>query len=192
MPTEHAPPDLDRRMKGRWCQLRPVLPSDSVWLYMLMESAKEAYRFRFRDAQPSFEAVAARDPSVYAHYIVMNAANGESLGYVVAHNADIRSGVATISAISHPDVRGDFRAVEGIRLFVDDLFQRLEFRKLYAEVFEFNRLVLQSLKRLGFQSEGVLVDHLRYGGRYWSLHLLALYADAWRRWSFDSTGRRST
>lgn len=154
-----------------------------MWLYQLFEGTADSFRWRSRSVQPTFEEAVGRDRQVFAQYVVSNRANGDLLGYVCGYGADLESRIIYVAAILHPAVRGDPRSAEGLYLFIDDLFTRLCFHKVYVEVLEFNESLAVSLRRLGFVQEGRLVDHAYYSGRLWDLNLLAMYDSSWVRWA---------
>lgn len=166
-------------MRGRWCRLRAVFPQDATWLYELFSEDPEAYRWRFREAQPGFDEVVGRDRNTFCEYLITNVSNGEPIGYTAALNADERAGHTTICGILHPSLRSDFRAAEGFALLLDDLFMRLGFRKVYAEVFSFNHSVVRALLLVGFCEEALLKEHCFAAGQLWDLHVLSLGRSDW-------------
>ena len=61
------------------------------------------------------------------------------------------------------------------------LFSAHPLRKVYANVFEFNRESLAFCRSCGFVEEGFMREHVFHGGRWWGMYTLALYRDAFER-----------
>ncbi len=68
---------------------------------------------------------------------------------------------------------------EAVLVFLDYLFAYFPFRKVYAEVYDFNRGSLGPLRSGGFHEEGRLTRHTWFGDRHWDLHVLGLFRDEW-------------
>jgi hypothetical protein len=62
---------------------------------------------------------------------------------------------------------------------MDWLFQALPFRKVYHEVFSYNKTVVRICRKLCLAEEGVLKADRFWNGAYWDLHIFALYREAW-------------
>ena len=59
------------------------------------------------------------------------------------------------------------------------LFRQLPFRKIYFDVFDFNPLVVRIWRKLGLAEEGLLKGERFWDGKYWDVHVFALYREAW-------------
>jgi RimJ/RimL family protein N-acetyltransferase len=174
--TSRQPP-----LTGRRVRLRSIFPSDYDYLYALATSEDMGYRWRFRGMSPSPEAFPqGLWHQVLAQFIIERVENGQRLGLVVAFDANERNGWCHIAMLLDPNVAGTGWVLEAGALFVNYLFTLWNFRKLYAEVLEFN---YRSFSSGGggrfFHEEGRLKDHEFYAGRYWDLLLIALYRDDW-------------
>lgn len=66
-------------------------------------------------------------------------------------------------------------------LITQYLFLMFGFRKLYAEIFEYNEPSLKICKSNGFIQEGVLNQHRWYDSKYWDLYILALTREAFEQ-----------
>jgi RimJ/RimL family protein N-acetyltransferase len=71
--------------------------------------------------------------------------------------------------------------VEAGALFITYLFATWSFRKLYAESLAFTWGAVASGVERVFREEGCLRDHEFYQGRYWDLHIAAVYRTDWER-----------
>jgi hypothetical protein len=73
---------------------------------------------------------------------------------------------AHVAMVVRPDRAGRSWALEGAALFIDYLFANWDFRKLYAEVVDFNLTQFASITDLpAFAVEGRLTEHEYYGER---------------------------
>jgi RimJ/RimL family protein N-acetyltransferase len=73
-----------------------------------------------------------------------------------------------------PQYTGKGLGPEAGTLFVNYLFSYFGFRKIYAEVFEYNRPSVKATLANSFTEEGCLHEHRWFGDRYWDLHILAI------------------
>lgn len=61
------------------------------------------------------------------------------------------------------------------------LFTNYPLRKVYANVFEFNKESYDFSRSCGFVEEGFMKEHIYYDGRYWGMYTLALYRNAYEK-----------
>lgn len=61
------------------------------------------------------------------------------------------------------------------------LFTNYPLRKVYANVFEFNKESYDFSKSCGFVEEGFMREHIYYNGRYWGVYTLALYRNTYEK-----------
>jgi hypothetical protein len=104
---------------------------------------------------------------------------GHHHGLVVAYGADQVRGYAYWAVQGNPDRATGLGAAVGIVQLVDHLFRHWPFRKLYAELPEYNASEFSGALRRHAQLEANLQKHLFYDGRYWDEYTYALYRDAW-------------
>lgn len=69
--------------------------------------------------------------------------------------------------------------VEATAMFVDYLFQRFKFQKIYMDILEDQAAQLQPLLGSLFRQEGHFVEHLWIEGAYSDVLRLAVSYDAW-------------
>jgi RimJ/RimL family protein N-acetyltransferase len=169
-------------MAGRRVVLRPVYPEDYGYLYSLAVSPEIGFRWRYRGAVPAYD-VFLRDlwAGILVQFMVCDATTGEPVGFVVAHSADLKSGFAHVAVLMSPAGMGRGWGVEAGALFITYLFATWSFRKLYAESLAFTWGAVSSGVRRLFREEGCLEDHEFYQGRYWDLHIAAVYRNDWER-----------
>jgi RimJ/RimL family protein N-acetyltransferase len=109
--------------------------------------------------------------------VARTAGKGEPAGHVVAYDADLAQGHASIGALFTPDHAGTGQAAEVTAVFVRYLFHTFRLHKLYLEVPGFNWPQVRSGAGRFFHVEGVLRDHDHYAGRYWDSYVCAIYPD---------------
>lgn len=169
-------------LMSRRLLLRPIVPGDYPFLYQLATAPTEAYHWRFRGRQPSFDDfVRSLYSDVFMQYLIVRRHDGRPLGLAVCYRADHRSRHAFIALQGVPMLQGTGALIDAGRLFVDFLFRCYEFEKLYAECPEFN--ITRFTSALGglLVEEGRLRGHERMFGRSWDLHMLALYRRTWEQ-----------
>ncbi|MGH9090539.1 MAG: GNAT family N-acetyltransferase [Acidimicrobiales bacterium] len=185
LPTEDGVDDLalpDLSLMSRRLFLRPIVPRDHPFLYQLAMAPTEAYHWRFRGRQPSFDDfVRSLYSDVFVQYLIVRRHDGKPLGLVVCYRADHRNRHAHIALQGVPRLQGTGVLIEAGHLFVDFLFRCYEFEKLYAECPGFNMVRFTSALGGLLVEEGRLRDHERMFGRSWDLHMLALYRRTWEQ-----------
>jgi RimJ/RimL family protein N-acetyltransferase len=163
-------------LAGRRVHLRAVAATDYDFLYQLAVDERTAPHWRYRGPPPRPEAfVADLWGGVLTQFLVERKDGSERLGLVTAYDAVPRDGHCHIAALFRPDTR--VWPLEGMFLFVNYLFAEFGFRKLYGEVIEYNLDAFASAIGRWLEPEGVLRGHELHGGRYWDVHLLALWRE---------------
>ncbi len=164
-------------MTGRNVQLRPVLPSDTEFLYLLATSPQTGYRWRFNGYVPSVEAFdAGLWADVLVQFVVESVDGNVPIGHVMAYGASHSHGHVHFGIVTRPDVRSG-RGIEASALMLDYLFATWDFHKIYAEVAGYNLSQFRSVVGRYATEEGRLHSHIWYGGKAWDQHILAIYRD---------------
>lgn len=105
--------------------------------------------------------------------------DGHVYGLVAAYSDQADLGHCYIAFLRCSQRRSNGEMYEGMFLFVEYLFSTTPYRKLYAEVPEYNDSVM-GLSRFGpFKEEGRLLEHDFHDNRWWDRLLLAVYRDTW-------------
>lgn len=173
MPLQMGSHTLD----GRWTTLRPINPDDYATLFHMATDPRTIQRWRFRGGTPSYEDFLRHLwDKVLSQFVVVSKASGEILSLVVAYGADHRNGNAYLAVLKNPEST-NASSLEGVLIFLNYLFSTFPLRKLYLEVPEFNLTQFSAGVGTIMQSEGVLKEHDYFEGRYWDLHILAIYRD---------------
>lgn len=112
--------------------------------------------------------------------LVADAATGAASGFVRTYNMNPVDGWAWVQAYLVPDARKrPYWAGEAGMLFADYLFRMFPLRKLYAEVFEYNRGSMHLCERLGFEPCGRLPKHVWFDGALWDSVIWELPRESW-------------
>lgn len=175
---------------GSGPQADPIRPEPRVYLRLVEEQdygalhrasiePGSAFRWRYRGATPSIERfVAGLHDGVLVQHMVQ-AIDGPTVGLVVCYQASMESRTAYFGLLRTAETSQEGRMFEGLMLFIQFLFDTWDFRKLYAEVPEFNFDGLLSANTRGIDIEGVQRQHLFHDGRWWDQYLLALWREKW-------------
>lgn len=88
------------------------------------------------------------------------------------NNSDINNTASVCICLDSPFI-GSPICLEAAYLYFNLLFDKIKYRKIYAEVFEYNDRCLQLIRKLGFQQEGCLSEHQYRQGKYWNQYILS-------------------
>jgi RimJ/RimL family protein N-acetyltransferase len=103
--------------------------------------------------------------------------SGHTIGMVYTYKVDFVNRHAFICTYLDAKYRGQFYGAEASILFVDYIFSYFDFRKIYAEIYEYNQASMQNSLKGGFVSEGILRNHRWYKSEYHDMYILALYKE---------------
>lgn len=167
-------PDLE----GRWVRLRTVRPDDAAWIYDFSTLPELGFRWR--------NLPGTTDPGQFAQHLssgvqfqllVEERTRRERAGLALCYNADFTNRTAYIAAAFHPRLQRRGWPLEAVDILVRYCFAAYDFRKLYAEVIDFNLESFRSAIGQHAHEEGVLRDHWWVGGAYRDVALLSLYRE---------------
>lgn len=165
--------------------LRPLLDADIPRLYAAAIDPRSSYRYRFRGQTPSLRQFnEVLYTGVLAQFAVVDRLSSELRGLVSAYNALPENGIVYIAfhqVDSTPDSRRGHMML-GMFILIEYLFRTWTFRKVYAELPEFNYDELVSGFGI-FHLEGRLKNHLYHGNRFWDYCTVATYRDEWARFA---------
>jgi RimJ/RimL family protein N-acetyltransferase/aryl carrier-like protein len=177
VPTRPVDP-LAPVLRTRSMVLTPVKPDDLGFLYQLATGAETSFRWRYRGAPPSLERYAENLwPQVLVQYVVRRVRDNEPVGHILAYGVESTMRFAYIGAVFVPTVAGTGLAAQAVSTFMRYLFHIMPLKKLYLQIPGYNFGQLSSGEGTQFQIEGVLRDHLWYGGRTWDEYICAVYAE---------------
>ncbi len=134
-----------------------------------------------------------KDPALMLFKAVM-AQTGESIGHIELVNIDRENrsaGVARV-LVGPKDLRGKGFGTEMMRLILKVGFEQLALHRMYLHVFDFNRVVIACYEKVGFRVEGLFRESHRVGTVYWSVHVMGVLEDEWRRQEREEIFRSKT
>lgn len=101
---------------------------------------------------------------------------GNMIGYCVARKIDYinRNAEVGIMLFANGRGKGYFKIVSG--LFYTYLFKEINLHKVYSFVLIDNQIAIETDKKVGFQVEGVVKDHIFQDGFYKDVYFVSLYA----------------
>ena len=177
------PPLLDaRRWRSRRVHLKRFEDADVAPYVELCSSLDVGRQFRFGGAAiHPHAALAAVWEGTLVHLVGVGNRSRRRLGVASVTSADMRNGTAYLSVVADPSVIGTGLMIEVAILAIEYVFQTWPFRKLYAEVPEYNLRTFASVTKRYFRREGLLTDHVYLDGRYWDVHVLATDRATWQR-----------
>lgn len=127
---------------------------------------------------------------VLSQFVVVRKGDHTPNGLVTAYGADFRNGRCHVAVIVSPDAEPG-SAMEALSLHIDYLFAVFPFQKLVAEVNDFNWAQFSAGEGRMFEREGILRQHEFHDGRYWDVHLLAIFRDRWASYFAESAAVRA-
>lgn len=155
-----------------------IKPLDVGVLYEMAIDPRSGYLSRYRGATLSPEQFQSRiwDGS-FAQFVIEHRARAGVIGHVAAYDPHPSNGYCTISVIGSREFAGSGLILEGLAVFVFYLLDLWPFRKIYAEVPGFAYHHFASGLQRYFREEGRLRNHHFALGRWWDVHILALYRE---------------
>lgn len=105
---------------------------------------------------------------------------GAVCGLVRCYGANFRHGTAQVAMFMAEETHTSGEGVEAIGIFVDFLFARYPFRKVYGESIAFNYSQFASGVGRLFQLEGVLKAHEVHLGMEYDCMVLAIHRAQWQ------------
>lgn len=161
-------------------KLRSVMPQDSERLRSIELSPGNLVRWRYAGQIPPPPMMDEMRRMGCIDQLAITV-DGEVIGLVNAHKADLASGTAWLGLVTADEWHHTGVGITAAIIFIDRLYSNLpELRKLYAEVNETNLKDFASLVRRGYAAdEGCLREHVLYGGQPFDVHNLCIDREVW-------------
>lgn len=145
-------------------RLRPILPEDELDLYEAALDPRSSHRWRLRGRNISPEAFHEMlHDQVLAQFIVEDIESREAQGLVMAYRYDPDAQHASF-AIQRIRKGRPGSVMFGTMLLFNYLFTRFDIRKLYAEVPDYNRSLIEGIGIARVEAE--LKDHFWFDGAF--------------------------
>ena len=168
--------------KGTNVYLRSVSDEDFLFIYDIFTDFEEVYLWNNSRNDYTIEGFAndfkRKLNEVYRHfYIISDNKTFRKIGFIFCYNTHTEDGYAYTGTYLISEYRNLLFAAEAGLLYYTHLFKYHNFRKLYSEVYTYNRDSKQFLSSAGFQVEGTLKQHRYYKNEYTDLEIYAVYRD---------------
>ncbi len=177
-----ARPLVSTAYDGQLVVLRVVSRADYPVLLRWATDIRERNEWAPPTLAPTVEQFAAQMDQFLRQGVTLLALRKDgrqAIGFVQAHNLTPRDGWCMARVYFAPEFRGDGACPEACLAFFDYLFRGFDFRKIYIDIFEFNRALLGSAIEGALVEEGRFRQHVWHDGQYWDMIRFALYRDAW-------------
>lgn len=115
-------------------------------------------------------------------YSVVDAATDKVIGHIslTRINRNNRSARIGRVLVGDPEAKGKGICKEMMRQVLAVAFDELNLHRVTLGVFDFNKPAIACYEGVGFQKEGLMRDHQKFGDEYWSLWEMGILEDEWR------------
>ncbi len=164
---EYQKSGVDARLTERKVELRAVKREDlELFLQWRSESSGEL-RTGHRPLTSLNQEEFFKKLSFDNNMIVFTACvGGEPVGYVQLYPIDWRNRKAEVGVIMGRKRQGQGLGEEALRLIVDYGFKTLNLKRIYAEIYFYNKNSIKLFEKIGFKKEGVLRSTHYWDGCY--------------------------
>ncbi len=130
---------------------------------------------------PDFVARALHDPSALTLVVQTQVPDTKPIGFVRLFNVNLveRFAFLEIGIVNPRSLRASW-GIDASRLTLAWAMDALEIRRIETKVYAYNVLSINSLRRNGFQQEGVLRQAKTYGGERWDIIIFSILEDEMR------------
>ncbi len=113
--------------------------------------------------------------SRHLQLIIKHKKDKEFIGTIFSYGLNIYDGYIFVTIFLKNLYRGKGYAPEAIVYFIKFLFDNFSLYKIYMDVYEHNKLSLQTLKKRGAIVEGIFKKHRIYKNQRYDLYRFAVY-----------------
>jgi RimJ/RimL family protein N-acetyltransferase len=171
------------RLRGRYCDLRQLAPTDYDWFYNVCMQPQNLMTFRFGGVPPSPDRFAGFVwQGVSCQFVITREGRpADRIGVVTFYGQNDLSQVASFATVFQTGALRSPWAWEGVVLAINHFFRITQVRKLCFEVGEWNLPRFRGFEAFGMFQEGCLREHDYMDGRWWDRYLYALFRSDWER-----------
>ena len=115
-------------------------------------------------------------------YSVMDKDTKKLIGHISLARIERNNRSARIGRVlvGDPEAKGKGFCKEMVEQVLKIAFDELNLHRVTLGVFDFNKPAIACYEKAGFQKEGLLRDHQKFGDAYWSLWEMAILEEEWK------------
>lgn len=161
--------------------LRALIEKDAIFIN---EMRNDFIGYQAAGGSPFPSNIASQEEWISKMYPAGNLSNiylaieeiesGLFVGYCLASNINFINSNAHVGFFLHANSRGKGYFKEVSVLFYSYLFNELNLKKVYSYVLGYNEIALKTDKKLGFQVDGVMKEHVFQKGKYHDAVIISL------------------
>lgn len=121
------------------------------------------------------EALASRLRNYYHVFFMIEDSREKPVGFIYSYDANLVDGFVFVTTFLEPSSRRNGLGAKAGVLFYDYIFSYYPLRKVYCDVFDYNKDSLDAMKNAGFEVEGTFKQHRFFKGTYHTMYRLSLY-----------------
>lgn len=110
-------------------------------------------------------------------FVVEQISTGKPVGFVYNYGADSVDRITYLCIFIDPQYKARGFGIDVAVLFLNHLFSYFGYRKVYSEVYGFNKHVLGITEKAGFSQEGCLKEHRFWNGQFWDQHIYSISSE---------------
>jgi len=115
-------------------------------------------------------------------FTALNSDTGEAVGHVELGAIDRANRSASVACVLvGPAERGRGIGSEMVQQVLRVAFEQMQLHRVQLHVFDFNEGAIACYEKCGFHKEGLLREVRCVGDKYWSLYVMGILEDEWRR-----------
>lgn len=164
---------------GGLVRLRPLKDSDLQTLLTWRNDPRSLFLWStYRAILPDRESVEEFWADLRSDkHVLLVAENGQSeiVGMVYSYNAQFVDGHCSVTTYVAEQFRDRGYGIEIFGLFLDYLFSYFDFRKVYLDVYSYNRSSSRPIEKYGFVEEGRFPEHRYHDGNWHEMIRFAVY-----------------
>lgn len=173
------------RLRGTNIALRTITRDDYEFIFRVRTNTEDLFLWSHPRKLRSFpDFVIDLEDSLRSYIdtflIIADPSGQDQMGFVYSYETSPVDGYTFLAIYLAPSFRGSGFWKDALGIFLEYLFNYLNIRKVYMDIFEFNRISIGLAEAYGLKEEGKFPSHRWYGDQYWALHRFALYRGQWK------------
>ncbi|HMS66156.1 MAG TPA: GNAT family protein [Ignavibacteria bacterium] len=117
--------------------------------------------------------------SDYLEFLFYSEISNEPGGKFTLFNFNDRNRSAEFGYIVNPELRNKGIGSEMIRFFLNEIFTKTKFNKLYCQTAAFNTASVKMIEKLGFSKDAVLRENHELDGKFYDDYVYSLLCSDW-------------